>query len=124
MPFKPNYTDIRSFKIRDPLVIRTSGYTAGNGPGDWKYLSTGTFTRGSDFFLVDGIFFTNIGPNSVVISDQGISAGIFLSGVSADGFLLVQNQTLNYKVNNLADVIVKSTAASTTTGITLSYFAS
>jgi hypothetical protein len=124
MPYKPNYTDIRSFKIRDPLVIRTSGFTAGNGPADWRYLTTGTFTRGSDLFLVDGVFLQNIGPNGVVLSEQGVSAGTFLTGVTADGYLIAQNQTLDFKINNLADVIVKSTSATTTTGITLSYFAS
>lgn len=124
MPYKPNYTDIRSFKIRDPLVIRTSGFTAGNGPADWRYLTTGTFTRGSDLFLVDGVFLQNIGPNGVVLSEQGVSAGTFLTGVTADGYLIAQNQTLDFKINNLADVIVKSTSATATTGITLSYFAS
>jgi hypothetical protein len=124
MPYKPNYTDIRSFKIRDPLVIRTSGFTAGNGPADWRYLTTGTFTRGSDLFLVDGVFLKNVGPNDVVISDQGVSAGTFLTGVTADGFQLKQNEFVDYKINNLADVIVKSTSATATTGITLSYFAS
>ena len=123
MPYKPNYTDIRSFKIRDPLTIRTVGITAANGPADWKYLLSQTTTRPADFILVDGVFLSNANVNSVVISDQGLSAGTFITGTTADGFVLAQNQTLNFKINNLADVIIKSTSASIT-GVTLSYFAS
>lgn len=123
MPFKPNYTDIRSFKIRDPYEVKTVGMTAANTQTDWKYLRSGTTTRGADYFLTDGIYFQNNNTNPVVISIQGLSFGTFISGATADGFLLNLNQNLSLKVNNLADIIVKSTSA-TVAGITLSYIAS
>jgi len=123
MPFKPNYTDIRSTKMRDPLIIRTVGASVSNTSSAWVYLNSGTTTRPSDFFLVDGVILTNPGPNTVVVSDQGLSSGTWGTGTTFDGFQLVTNQVFNLKVNNLADVIFKSTQ-SAATGVTLSYIAS
>jgi|LakMenEpi03Aug12_release.lakeMendotaPanAssembly.Ray.scaffolds.fasta_scaffold183206_2 hypothetical protein len=123
MPYKPNYTDIRSTLIRDPLIIRTVGATATNTAADWKYLLTGTTTRGANFFTVDGVILSNTGTNVVVVSDQGLTAGTFITGATADGFPLAANQVFNLRVNNLADVVIKSNQAAIT-GITLSFIAS
>jgi hypothetical protein len=123
MTFKQNFTDIRSVVIREPLVVRTVGTTGANSPTAWKYLTTGTVIKGSDLFLIDGVVLTNPSPNPVVVSKEGISAGT-IGSTGADGYILNQNQNLNLKVKNLADVIIKSTVATASTGITLSYIAS
>jgi hypothetical protein len=122
MPYKPNFTDIRSTLIYNPAIIRTVGASVGNTAGSWRYLTSGSAVKQNSLSLIDGATIRNTGPNTAVLSVEGLSSGVFISGATADGFALVSNESLDMRVTDLSNIIFKSTST-TAVGVTLSYIA-
>lgn len=124
MSFKLNNTDIRSIKVYDPKVIQTTTGYAANTATSWVYLQGGTFTKPESNILSEGILIRNIGTvSNAVISIEGKTAGTYAgSGATADGFLLATNSEMFLPVNNLNDVVFK-TSGVTVIGITLGFIA-
>jgi len=124
MSFKLNNTDIRSIKVYDPKLIQTTtGYVA-NTATSWIYLQGGTFTKPSSTVLSEGVLIRNIGTvSNAVISIEGLTAGTYPgTGATAHGFLLAINSEMFLPVNNLNDVVFK-TSGSSVVGITLGFIA-
>lgn len=124
MSFKLNNTDIRSIKVYDPKVIQTTTGYAANTATSWVYLQGGTFTKPVSNILTEGILIRNIGTiSNAVISIEGKTAGTYPgSGATADGFLLATNSEMFLPVNNLNDVVFKTSGVSVI-GITLGFIA-
>lgn len=102
MPYKPNYTDIRSTKIRDPNLVRTIDFQWDAVSIKAQYvLNQSSTTRPSDLFLVDGVLIKN---NSL---GTPVNIGIRPVGaaVPTDFFRIPANNQIFLKVNNLADLI-------------------
>lgn len=124
MSFKLNNTDIRSIKVYDPKVIQTTTGYAANTASSWVYLQGGTYTKPESLVLSEGVLIRNIGTASnAVISIEGKTAGTYPgTGATADGFLLATNSEMFLPVNNLNDIVCK-TSSSSVIGVTLGYIA-
>jgi hypothetical protein len=124
MSFKLNNTDIRSIKVYDPKVIQTTTGYAANTATSWVYLQGGTYTKPESLVLSEGVLIRNIGTASnAVISIEGKTAGTYPgTGATADGFLLATNSEMFLPVNNLNDIVCK-TSSSSVIGVTLGYIA-
>lgn len=124
MSFKLNNTDIRSIKVYDPKVIETTTGYAANTATSWVYLHGGTFTKPTSNMLTEGVLIRNIGTASnAVISIEGKTAGTYPgTGATADGFLLATNSEMFLAINNLNDVVIK-TSSSSVIGVTLGFVA-
>jgi hypothetical protein len=124
MSFKLNNTDIRSIKVYDPKVVQTTTGLVANTATSWVYLQGGTFTKPSSTVLSEGVLIRNVGSiSNAVISIEGKTAGTYPgSGATADGFLLATNSELFLPVNDLNDVVFK-TSGSSVVGITLGFIA-
>ena len=124
---KLNNTDIRTIKVYNPQKVRCIGITAANGPSEWKYLLSGDKSIPSSVELQQGVYIRNTGTvNDAVISIEGFSGGTANptgGGLTFDGYVLPSRTEVFLPVADLADVIVKSTSTSASTGITLSYIA-
>lgn len=124
MSFKLNNTDIRSIKVYDPRIVESTTAYAANAATSWVYLQGGTFTKPSSTKLTEGVLIRNIGTASnAVVSIEGQTAGTYPgTGATASGFLLATNSEMFFPVNDLNDVVVK-TSSSTLIGVTLGYIA-
>jgi len=124
MSYKLNNTDIRSIKVYDPKVIQTTTGFAANTATSWVYLLGGTFTKPTSTPLTEGVLIRNIGTASnAVISIEGITVGTYPgTGATAHGFLLATNSEMFLPVNNLDDVVFKTSSASLI-GVTLGFIA-
>lgn len=123
---KLNNTDIRTIKVYNPQYVRTVGFTATNGPLEWKYILSGDKSIPNSISLQKGVTIRNIGgTNNAVISLEGISAGTsnpIGNGYTFDGYILPTGEEIFFAVDDLSNVIVKS-ISSTVVGVTLSYIA-
>ncbi len=106
----------------NPITTRTIGFTADNIQAGWKYLTTGTTTKGSAFSLREGVQIRNIGTSTAdaVISIEGITSGSFTSATGGVGFALAAQTEIFLPASDLSSIVIK-TNSSTPVGITLAF---
>jgi len=106
MPYKPNYTDIRSTKMRDPSFVRTIDFQWDSISEKFQYIiNNQQSTRPPSIILVDGVLIKN---NS---SNNSLFIGIRPLGASApteQRFRILPNKQLFLPVNDLADVVYQT----------------
>ena len=98
-PHRPNFTDIRTMQIFDPVVIGNSTTT-----GSYAQLHATGAT------LENGVRIKN--------TDAGETALISVTGLTAEGFWLTGGEEVFLEVRQLSDVYIKTLPSDTASALT------
>jgi hypothetical protein len=107
----------------NPIAVETVGITGGQSQDGWKYLTSQTTTKAVSQSLREGVRIRNIGGTTdAIISVQGLSLGSYTSATGGVGYALAPSTEVFFPVSDLSTVIAKTNTATTTLGVTLTYF--